>query len=229
MQPSIPLHTHTHTHIHQQTTLLLGHNRAHCESWQYVAALPVRRLAVATSSVCVCAGRSSMGTKGEALACCFHQLGCLWKSQSQKEGGYDPKLFHSLRYHALPYADPSSPALIAANQQPAALPPLSCRSWNGPTHTTGLARPMGKPLSTSPPLPLHPNRPLTDGRWPWLLDLHVFFFSPKSSSQQHPISPRPTRSREPDGSDNVGFSRRAIGAWRTRSRSTSFQDALQED
>lgn len=157
---------HPPSHTHQQTTLLLGHNGAHCEIWQCAAALPVRRLAVATLSVCVRAGHSSMGTKGEALACCFHQLGCLWKSQSQKEGGYDPKLFHSLRYHALPYADPSSPALIAANQQPAGLPPLSRRSWRSPTHTTGLARPMGKPLSTSPPLPLRPNRPLTDGRWP---------------------------------------------------------------
>lgn len=187
--------SHTHTHIHQQTTLLLGHNRVHCESWQCVAALPVRGLAVATASVCVWAGRSSMGTKGEALACCFHELGCLWKSQSQKKGGYDPKLFHSLRYHALPYADPSSPALIAANQQPAALPPLSRRSWNGPTHTTGLARPMGKPLSTSPPLPLHPNRPLTDGRWPWLLDLHVFLFTEESKPTTPNLPPANSQPR----------------------------------
>ncbi len=160
--------------------------------------------------VCVCVRRPlKHGDKRGSAGLLLPSARLPLESQSQKEGGYDPKLFHSLRYHALPYADPSSPALIAANQQPAGLPPLSRRSWNGPTHTTGLARPMGKPLSTSPPLPLCPNRPLTDGRWPWLLDLHVFF--PQSPSQQHPISPRPTRSREPDGSDNVGFSRRAVG------------------
>lgn len=117
--------------------------------------------------VCVCVRRPlKHGDKRGSAGLLLPSARLPLESQSQKEGGYDPKLFHSLRYHALPYADPNSPALIAANQQPAGLPPLSRRSWNGPTHTTGLARPMGKPLSTSPPLPLCPNRPLTDGRWP---------------------------------------------------------------
>lgn len=55
---------HPPSHTHQQTTLLQGHNGAHCESWQCVATLPVRRLAVATLSVCVLAAQA-WGQKGK--------------------------------------------------------------------------------------------------------------------------------------------------------------------
>src|SRR4029434_3308683 len=53
-------------------------------------------------------------------------------------------------YQASPYADPSSPLLISANQRPSLpgsrlpLPPPP------PLHSPGLARPMRQPLSVSP-------------------------------------------------------------------------------